>query len=363
MKVLFISYGRGALYENKAGVLDRHKTYAKHFDSIEILYLTKKKLEYKDFGRLKITPIYGISYIICLIKALYRNYKTFHIVTTQDPFLTGILGFFYKKKFGIRLHIQNHSNFIDNKSWIKENFLINSSLNFIAKKIIIPRADRLRVVNSYEKQMYIDKIGIHESLIDITPISLNPAFSKKITKAEILSFKTKHKLNKNSFKIGWAGRFVKLKRLDYLFELSGLLAKKMDIQLILAGDNKASDFNLNNLEKNNNLCPIYTGFLPPGELAKFYKSIDVFVLTSEYEGYGMVLAESLKSNTPILISDKSKGTDDIIYNSDQAFKFSSSNDFIDKILKIKNQSKELFSKPLKDPNISSVESIKKTFHA
>ena len=360
MKVLFISYGRGALYENKAGVLDRHKNYAKQFESIEILYLTKKKFENKDFGKLKITPVYGSSYIICFFKALFRNPKNFHVVTTQDPFLTGILGLFYKKKFGIRLHIQNHSNFIDNKFWIKENLLINSTLNFIAKKITVPQADRLRVVNSYEKKIYIDKIGIHESLIDVTPIPLNPVFSKKISKEKIINFQAKHKLDKNSFKIGWAGRFVRLKRLDYLFELSGLLAKKMDIQLILAGDYKVSDYKLKNLEKENNLSPIYTGQLTPTELAKFYKSIDVFVLTSEYEGYGMVLAESLKSNTPILISDKSKGTEDIIDNSDYAFKFYSSRDFVEKILEIKNQNKKLFKKPLKAPKISSVESIKKT---
>ena len=360
MKVLFISYGRGGLYENKAGVLDRHKTYAKHFDSIEIIYLTKKKLEYKDFGRLKITPIYGKSYLICLIKALFRDYRTFQIVTTQDPFLTAILGLFYKMKFGIKLHIQNHSNFIDNKFWIKENVFINSTLNFIAKKITIPQAHRLRVVNSYEKQMYIDKIGINEFLIDVAPISLNPVFFKKITKKEILNFQTKHKLNKNCFKIGWAGRFVRLKRLDYLFELSGLLAKKLDIQLILAGDYTVSDYNFKDLEKANNLNPIYTGLLSPGELAKFFKSIDVFVLTSEYEGYGMVLAESLKSHTRILISDKSKGTDDIIDNSDYAFKFSSSNDFVKKILEIKNLNKKLFKNSLKPPKISSVESIKKT---
>ena len=141
INVLMISYGRGALYENKAGVLDRHIEYASHFESLEILYLTRKKLENLNFGKLNVTPVFGLSYLICLFKSLFKNFKNYQVVTTQDPFLTGILGLFYKKRFGIKLHVQNHSNFIDNKHWIKENRLRNSILNYISKKITIPNAD------------------------------------------------------------------------------------------------------------------------------------------------------------------------------------------------------------------------------
>ena len=355
-----ISYGRGALYENKAGVLDRHIEYASHFESLEILYLTKKKLQNLNLGKLKVIPVFGYSYLICLFKSLFKNFRGYQIVTTQDPFLTGILGLYYKKRFGIKLHVQNHSNFIDNYNWIKEKNFINKILNFIAKKIVLPSANRLRVVNAHEKQIYIYKLNIPENIIDIAPIAINQIFTKKISKSEISEFNKKYQINSNKLKIGWAGRFVRLKRLDYLFELSGFLAKKMDIQLILAGDYLASDYNLKNLEKENNLSPIYTGLLTPQELAKFYKSIDVLVLTSDYEGYGMVLAESLKSNTPILISDKSKGTDDIIDNSDHAFKFSSYSDFLERILEIKSLDKKVVGKSLNDPKITSVESIKKT---
>ena len=97
MNILMISYGRGALYENKGGVLDRHKEYANHFNSLKILYLTKKKFENKDFGKLKIDSVFGFSYLICFLKSLFKNFKNYQIVTTQDPFLTGVLGLFYKK--------------------------------------------------------------------------------------------------------------------------------------------------------------------------------------------------------------------------------------------------------------------------
>lgn len=360
MKVLMISYGGGALYENKAGVLDRHKDYASHFESLEILYLTKRKLENLNFGKLKVTPVFGYSYLICLLKSLFKNFKNYQVVTTQDPFLTGILGLYYKKRFGIKLHVQNHSNFIDNYNWIREKKFLNNTLNFIAKKIVLPSADRLRVVNSYEKQIYIDKLNIPEKIIDIAPIAINQIFTKKISKSKISEFNKKYQINSNKLKIGWAGRFVRLKRLDYLFELVSLSKKKLDIQLILAGDNEKSDFNLKNLEKKYSINPIYTGQLEANELVKFYHTLDVFVLTSEYEGYGVVLAEALTVGCPVLVWEKSKGTQDIINKNTNAFTFKDKSDFMNIINNINRvlDKSERIMKP--KTNTTAVKSILKT---
>lgn len=358
INVLMISYGRGTLYENKAGVLDRHIEYASHFDSLDIIYLTKKKFDNTNYGKLNIIPIYGISYLICLLKAIFRDVKTYQVVTTQDPFITGILGLFYKKRFGLKLHIQNHSNFIDNKYWIKENRLIHSILNFIAKKLIIPNADRLRVVNSFEKQIYIDKLKIPKSKIDIAPIAVNPIFSSKVSKSEITIFLQQYGIEKNKFIIGWAGRFVRLKRIDYLFELVSSIKKKIDFQLVLAGDYKNSEFDLKYLENKYSIKPILLGHLAPNELVKFYHAIDTFVLTSEYEGYGMVVSEAISSGTPVLISNKSKGPKDIIIEGSNGYFFSDKVDFKSKINLL---SKKNFFVNKKDTKvINAIQSIKKS---
>ena len=353
LNVLMISYGRGALYENKAGVLDRHKEYASYFESLEILYLTKKKLENKNLGKLSITPVFGYSYLICLFKSIFKNFRGYQIVTTQDPFITGILGLFYKKKFGIKLHVQNHSNFIDNYNWIKENRFINNTLNFIAKKVVLPNADRLRVVNTFEKQVYINKLNISEKIIDVAPIAVNQIFSKNISEKEISKFNKKYQIKSNTVKIGWAGRFVKLKRLDYLFELVSSIKKDLDLQLILAGDFKNSEFDLEYLENKYSVKPIYTGQLQPNELVKFYHTLDVFVLTSEYEGYGLVLKEALNTDCPVLVWNKSEGTNDIVSSSILADFFSNKNDFKLKIIKtIKTNRSRI--KDNNEPNIQLI---------
>jgi glycosyltransferase involved in cell wall biosynthesis len=333
INVLMVSYGRGALYENKAGVLDRHLEYASHFNSLKIIYLTKKRLKKKVLANLTIVPVYSKSYLICFLKALFINVRNYNIVTTQDPFLTGLLGLYHKKIFKIKLHIQNHSNFIDNKYWIKEN-KFNLLLNYIAKKIILPQANRLRVVNTFEKQIYIDKLNIPENIIDIAPIAINQIFTNKISETEISVFKKKHQINSNRVKIGWAGRFVRLKRLDYLFELVSSIEQELDIQLILAGDFKSSEIDLKYLENKYLIKPIFTGQLAANELVKFYQTLDVFVLTSEYEGYGVVLKEALATGCPVLVWNKSKGTNDIISKTKNGYYFNTKSDFHNKLIQI-----------------------------
>ena len=336
INVLMISYGRGALYENKAGVLDRHKEYSNHFESLKILYLTKSKLENLNFGKLKVTPVFGYSYLICLFKSLFKNYRGYQIVTTQDPFITGILGLYYKKRFGIKLHVQNHSNFIDNRYWINENKIRNTLLNFIAKKKVLPSANRLRVVNSFEKQVYIRNLNIPENKIDIAPIAVNSIFYSDVSENEISNFIEKYSIDRNKIILGWAGRFVRLKRLDYLFELVASLKNTIDTQLVLAGDYNNSDFDLEFLEKKYSLKPIYTGQLRPEDLLKLYKTINVFILTSEYEGYGVVLKEALVTGCPVLVSDNSMGPKDIIKQDSNGYLFSNYFEFQEKINHILN---------------------------
>lgn len=44
----------------------------------------------------------------------------------------------------------------------------------------------------------------------------------------------------------------------------------------------------------------FLGFVPPGKLADFYRSLDVFVLPTQFEGYCMPIVESLACGTPVI---------------------------------------------------------------
>ena len=104
---------------------------------------------------------------------------------------------------------------------------------------------------------------------------------------------------------GWAGRLVKFKRLDLLFEICSDLYRNghKDFKLLIAGDINKSEYNLEELEKKFQIKPIYFGHLNQDELLEFYNLIDVYLHTSIYEGYGLVVKEAQLTGKPVVSFD------------------------------------------------------------
>jgi len=44
----------------------------------------------------------------------------------------------------------------------------------------------------------------------------------------------------------------------------------------------------------------FLGFVPDEELPELYSSVDLFVLPSEYEGFGIVFMEAMACETPVV---------------------------------------------------------------
>ena len=372
-----ISYGDDSFHKNKAGVLDRHITYANYFDELFIIHLTKTKgLELISKRNLTIKSFYKRNYLFALIFSVFfilknKRLKHFNVVTSQDPFLTGLLGLIASKILKSKLHVQNHSVYINNKDWFRESPFINPILNFIGIRII-KRADRLRVVNSEEKVIYCKDLNIESKKIDIAPVPSNDQFwFKELDKKVVLNFKKKYNLESKLI-LGWAGRLVKFKRLDLLFEICSNLKRKgfKEFELFIAGDIKKSDFNLKELEEKFNLKPIYLGYLNQDSLLEFYKIIDVYLHTSIYEGYGLVVKEAQLAGTPV-ISFATQGpskiivdgvTGNLVEDNVKSFSKSLSNyfdySFLSQMKKNTLKNKNRFNEELNFKNI--IESICKT---
>lgn len=108
--------------------------------------------------------------------------------------------------------------------------------------------------------------------------------------------------------IGCAGRFVAEKGLDTLFEALTILrtSHSRKIHVLYAGASMAYE---NYLEHYRSLLEeladtiTFTGLLHDESLGRFYESIDVFVLPSRSECFGLVQAEALHFDVPIIVSN------------------------------------------------------------
>jgi glycosyltransferase involved in cell wall biosynthesis len=110
------------------------------------------------------------------------------------------------------------------------------------------------------------------------------------------SFKRKN----NEIIIGNVGRLVKQKGQKYLIDLAIRLQKKTsNFKILIAGEGKM-ETELANLVSKNKLEEHFkfVGFV--NDMKGFMKSIDIFVLTSIWEGFGYVLVEAMASKVPIV---------------------------------------------------------------
>jgi glycosyltransferase involved in cell wall biosynthesis len=118
-------------------------------------------------------------------------------------------------------------------------------------------------------------------------------------------------LREKSVKIGFVGRIVFEKGINYLLQSIPHLTKSLpDYEIIIVGDyqNIAGGSIKDQLDDYLERWPgqvTFTGFLADHEVAQFYTGIDVLVLPSidPLEAFGMVQVEALLCGTPVVASD------------------------------------------------------------
>ena len=160
--ILMISFDIGLLNVGQSGdAVNRHREYAKNLKRLDIIV----------FGRADNSSnalsdnclVYGVGNKLSslwrawiLAKKLMRK-NNYDLVDTQDPHLTGLLGWLLKKKYKIKFELHFHGDFWQNSLWLREskkNIFYN-----ILQKIIVPRADAIRVTSHIIKDKLIKSVA------------------------------------------------------------------------------------------------------------------------------------------------------------------------------------------------------------
>lgn len=99
----------------------------------------------------------------------------------------------------------------------------------------------------------------------------------------------------NAINVGFAGRFDRQKGLDILIEIG---RRVESCQFHVAGDFSIS-------RKSDIRWPAnfrHVGWLAPDQIDNFYASMDVMIVPSRWEGFGLVVAEAMRNGCPVIVN-------------------------------------------------------------
>lgn len=240
----------------------------------------------KAFGIKSVNKIFGLFNIYIQAKKLIKREK-FNIITVQDQYYLGLIGFLLARRLKIGLEIQVHG------------FEKYGGLRKIIAKYVLPRAGAVRVVSERLKKFLVEEFKVKEERITVAPIFVDLNQNAKI-KNQNDNLKCK---NINKFVFLTVGRLVAVKNIEMQIKaLANIIKQHSNIELWIVGDGEEK-------EKLQGLCYAlcvmrYAKFFGwQNDLSKYYEQADAFLLTSNSEGWGMAVIEAASYGLPIIMTD------------------------------------------------------------
>lgn len=311
IKVISVSTDRNIFKENSA-VQARQIEYGALFDELHIVVFTKltsflpSKIQIAPnvwaYGTHSLSKLLHISQAVKIAERIIADRKFTpenSVITVQDPFETGLVGAKLKKKFALPLHVQIHTDFL-NPYFAKES-LLNGFRVKMAKKLL-PQAGAIRAVS----RRIVDGLsGLSEIFLKpkVTPTIL-PIFVdiKKIENAPV-TVDLKKKYPQFNFIILMASRLTKEKNISFAIKVfEKLVSVYPKIGLVIVGSGP-EEKKLASLAKRLKITKNVIFEPWKDNLASYYKTANLFLLTSNYEGYGLTLVEAATALCPVVSSD------------------------------------------------------------
>lgn len=163
-------------------------------------------------------------------------------------------------------------------------------------------ADKVIGVSEGVTEEYLkNKLGI--SNIKAITINNGVALPKIISAEEIKRVKSKWGIQENDFVIGSIGRMKNdhhKRYSDMIKSFSHFSRNKVNVKLLLVGGNEEYLKKYKDLAYELDVSDkiIFTGY--QSDVTLFYKMMDVFSLVSAYEAFGLVLAEAMLNELPVI---------------------------------------------------------------
>jgi glycosyltransferase involved in cell wall biosynthesis len=286
MRVLMISRDYKIFAENEK-VRQRIIAYARQIESLAVIVIGGKNIKKENIGNVVFV---GWSWLTCLRYFCLAKKKLIikpDVITVQEPIFAFALAWKMKKQFAAKIETQLHSDYGGEK-WSRgyiRAFLLKIIVSNIKKSDQV-RAVSQRIVN------WLISIGLPTEKIFLAPVPLSIKIKQTIRQEK-----------NGQINILFAGRLEKEKNLTMLIDAIAKAQKKVREKLILnlVGSGKLFDklkkYGRKKLQNDFFITPWQT------DLSTFFSQANLFVLSSDYEGYCLVVLEASCWGLPIAMTD------------------------------------------------------------
>lgn len=236
------------------------------------------------------------------------------VISTQEPFASGLAGYLLKRRFGVPLSLQFAGDMVDNLYWLRER-RIYPLMNVVARWLI-QRADTFRVVSVKEKQKLM-RLGVPEDRI--WNLGWITDFSRFLN-ADGAAVRARYLASGASKLALFAGRLVPQKDLPNLLGAIPLVLQKHPDTLFLLVGSGGEEAVARQQVKTLGVADavVFVGEVPYAQMPAYFAACDLFVLPSVYEGNARVLAEAAASAKPVVATDVS-GTQDTVVDGETGY--------------------------------------------
>ena len=312
--ILTISYGRHVF---DAGNVERvrMRTCAGVVDALHMIIFSKCShgcVSVTD-GALHLHPTNAKSSIgmliraYCIGSALLRDAgdaRHSWIISAQDPFEAGLVGYLLSRRYGVPLQVQEHGDFFGAPWWRSER--IFNRIRYVFGRGLVRRADCVRTVSkrvtAHLRAQGVDASRIAEQAVftDVT------AFQSKEVSG------TGNTNQKNGLRallpdaeviILGMGRLVQQKDFGLLIRaFAEAAAKYPKAHLAIVGSGPEEQV-LTRLVRTLDVSKQVT-FMPwTDDVVSLMQSADIFALASRYEGWARVLIEAMAAGVPSVATE------------------------------------------------------------
>lgn len=299
MNLLVINLDKAIFSENSAS-LERLKEYSELTAKMFVIVWTKNKERIiVHNNKLFIYPtnsccrlFYYFASLRIAGKILKR--EKIDLIFTQDPFETGLAGWIIAKIYKIKLQLQIHTDVFSPYFWSES---LANKIRVRLAKFLIRRTDGFRTVSRRIKESLIN-FGINESRIFILPIFTD--INKFIMAPVKVDLKKKY--SQFNFIILMICRLSQEKNIALAISAMAEVAKRhpgAGLVIVGSGRERAKIVKLGKQKLGDKMVLEKWTDDP----AAYYKSADLFLLASNYEGWGMAVVEALAAGCPVVMTD------------------------------------------------------------